>query len=88
MAEQPKQPVIVLLTSHWIGMLGVALVTLAGFAWLFVLPADIHGQISNPYIGLLAFIAIPIVFFAGLILNRIAAPATICWRWRRNPPQS
>ncbi|HEY6340297.1 MAG TPA: NapC/NirT family cytochrome c [Bryobacteraceae bacterium] len=68
MPEQPKQPAIILLTSHWIGMLGVALVTLAGFAWLFVLPADIHGQISNPYIGLLAFIAIPIVFFAGLIL--------------------
>jgi hypothetical protein len=68
MPELPKQPAIILLTSHWIGMLGVALVTLAGFAWLFVLPADIHGQISNPYIGLLAFIAIPIVFFAGLIL--------------------
>jgi NapC/NirT cytochrome c family, N-terminal region len=68
MPEQPKQPVVVLLTSHWVGMLGVALVTLAGFAWLFVLPADIRGQISSPYIGLLAFIAIPIVFFAGLIL--------------------
>ena len=68
MADQQKQPVIVLLTSHWITMAGVALVTLAGFSWLFVLPANIRGHVGNPYIGLLVFIAIPIVFFAGLAL--------------------
>jgi len=66
--DHPKQPVIVLLTSHWITMAGVALVTLAGFSWLFALPANIRGNVSNPYIGLLTFIAIPVVFFAGLIL--------------------
>jgi hypothetical protein len=68
MPDHPKQPVIVLLTSHWITMAGVALVTLAGFSWLFALPASIRGNVSNPYIGLLTFIAIPVVFFAGLIL--------------------
>jgi hypothetical protein len=68
MPDHPKQPVIVLLTSHWVTMAGVALVTLAGFSWLFALPANIRGNVSNPYIGLLTFIAIPIVFFAGLIL--------------------
>jgi len=69
-ALDPKpRPVLVLLTSHWISMLGAALVTLAGFSWLFVLPLNIRGgPVSNPYIGLLIFIAIPIVFFAGLIL--------------------
>src|SRR5580692_6066034 len=66
--DHPKQPVIVLLTSHWITMAGVALVTLAGFSWLFALPENIRGSVSNPYIGLLTFIAIPIVFFAGLAL--------------------
>ena len=50
-------------------MLGAALVTLAGFSWLFVLPLNIRGSgVNNPYIGLLVFIAIPIVFFAGLVL--------------------
>lgn len=49
-------------------MAGVALVTLAGFSWLFVLPANIRGHVENPYIGLLVFIAIPAVFFAGLVL--------------------
>jgi nitrate/TMAO reductase-like tetraheme cytochrome c subunit len=64
-----KRPILVLLTSNWISMLGAALVTLAGFSWLFVLPLNIRGGgVSNPYIGLLVFIAIPIVFFAGLIL--------------------
>jgi len=64
-----KRPILVLLTSSWISMLGAALVTLAGFSWLFVLPLNISGKgVSNPYIGLLIFIAIPIVFFGGLIL--------------------
>ncbi len=49
-------------------MLGAALVTLAGFSWLFVLPANIRGHVENPYIGLLMFIAIPMVFFSGLAL--------------------
>src|SRR5271169_2311119 len=63
-----KRPVLVLLTSHWLSMLGAALVTLAGFSWLFVLPLNVSGHVSNPYIGLLVFIAIPLVFFAGLAL--------------------
>jgi nitrate/TMAO reductase-like tetraheme cytochrome c subunit len=73
--EQPNnqrgdatRSVLVLLTSHWISMTGVALVTLAGFSWIFVLPTNLRGHAENPYIGLLIFVAIPIVFFAGLIL--------------------
>ena len=48
MAEPEKQPIIVLLTSHWISMAGVTLVTLAGFSWLFLLPQNIRGHVSNP----------------------------------------
>src|SRR5580704_9772188 len=63
------RPVLLLLTSHWLSMLGAALVTLAGFSWLFVLPLNIRGGgVDNPYIGLLVFITIPIVFFVGLVL--------------------
>jgi len=71
-SEEPqpeqKRPILILLTSHWVGMTGAALVTLAGFSWLFVLPAHIRGHVSNPYIGLLVFVAIPIVFVVGLAL--------------------
>jgi hypothetical protein len=63
-----KRAILVLLTASWISMLGAALVTLAGFSWLFVLPLNITGHVNNPYIGLLVFIAIPIVFFVGLAL--------------------
>ena len=63
-----SRSVFVVLTSHWLTMTGVALVTLAGFSWIFVLPASLGGRVENPYIGLLVFIAIPAVFFAGLVL--------------------
>lgn len=74
MEEHPNQhgaaarSVLVLLTTHWVSMAGVALVTLAGFSWIFVLPLSLRGRVENPYIGLLVFIAIPVIFFAGLIL--------------------
>jgi hypothetical protein len=68
MNNEQKRPILVLLTSHWLSMIGVSLVTLAGISWLLVLPANIRGDVQNPYIGLLVFIAIPAVFFIGLAL--------------------
>jgi nitrate/TMAO reductase-like tetraheme cytochrome c subunit len=68
MSDQQDRPFLVLLTSHWVSMLGVAFVTLAGCSWLFVLPAHLRGHVDNPYIGLLIFVAIPIAFFLGLAL--------------------
>ncbi len=68
MSDEQKRPILVLLTSHWVSMLGVTLVTLAGISWLVVLPTNIRGHAGNPYIGLLVFVAIPVVFFAGLAL--------------------
>ena len=59
-------------------MLGVALVTTAGFSWLFVLPLQLRGHASNPYIGILVFIVIPVIFIAGLLL--IAAGVFLAWR--------
>lgn len=63
MTEPTDRPLLILLTSHWVSMLGVTLVTLAGCAWLFALPAHARRSVNNPYIGLLLFIAIPIAFF-------------------------
>ena len=67
-SNAPHRPILILLTSHWISMLGAALVTFAGVFWLFVLPANIQGHVNNPYIGLLVFMIIPAIFFAGLVL--------------------
>jgi NapC/NirT cytochrome c family protein len=66
--EREDRPILVLLASHWISMLGAFLVTLAGISWLFALPLNFRGHVGNPYIGLLLFVALPIVFFVGLAL--------------------
>jgi nitrate/TMAO reductase-like tetraheme cytochrome c subunit len=66
--DPSKRPILILLTSHWVSMAGVALVTLAGVSWIFLLPLNLRGQVSNPYIGLLVFGAVPAVFFTGLAL--------------------
>jgi len=62
------RPLWFMLTRHWLSLVGVALVTTAGISWLFVLPMQIRGHVSNPYIGLIVFLILPILFFAGLAL--------------------
>ena len=70
-------------------MVGTALVTIAGVSWLLLLPLNLRGAASNPYIGLLAFVALPLAFFAGLALIPIGvalarrkgiAVSQISWR--------
>jgi hypothetical protein len=68
-----NRPLVDILTGHWVSMTGTALVTLAGFSWLFLLPMHIGGHAGNPYIGLLAFVALPLIFFTGLALIPIGA---------------
>ncbi len=68
MIAKPNQPVLVLLTGHWLSLIGSGLVTTAAISWLFVLPLSVRGHVSNPYIGIIAFVALPVVFFAGLAL--------------------
>ena len=68
-----NRPVLSFLTSHWLSVLGSALVTIAGCSWLFVLALHGGGNAANPYLGILIFFAIPAVFFAGLILIPIGS---------------
>jgi len=63
-----RRPVIVVLTSHWLALFGHGLILTALISWLFVLPLQIRGRADNPYIGIVAFMVIPAVFFAGLAL--------------------
>lgn len=68
MTPEAKRPFLTLLSSHWISMLGVALTTTAGFSWLFVLPSHMSGRSADPYVGILIFLIIPALLFAGLAL--------------------
>lgn len=56
----------VYLANNWISQIGVAVVTTATVFWLFLLPTTLQGEAGNPYMGILAFMGIPALFFAGL----------------------
>ena len=65
------RPVLTLLTSHWLTMAGALLATVAACTWLLTLPTQVRGHASNPYIGILTFVVLPIVFAIGLVLMPI-----------------
>jgi hypothetical protein len=69
--QDDNRPVLYLLTSHWLTIAGALLVAVAGCSWLFALPSHIRGEAANPYIGILLFLLLPIVFALGLILMPI-----------------
>jgi len=62
------RPAWFVLSRHWLSLCGAALVTTAVISWLFVLPLQIRGHVDNPYLGIVSFLILPILFFAGLAL--------------------
>ena len=68
MSVTSNRPAWFLLSRHWLSLAGVALVTTAAISWLFVLPLHIRGHVDNPYVGIVVFLILPIVFFTGLVL--------------------
>jgi hypothetical protein len=66
------------LSSNWVSLLGVILVTSATVFWLFLLPTTLKGGTESPYIGILVFMVLPAPFFAGLVLIPLGI-----WRQRR-----
>jgi nitrate/TMAO reductase-like tetraheme cytochrome c subunit len=58
-------PGLVLLTTHWLARLGLLLVITALSTWLFFLPAT-RSDHENPYTGMIVYLLLPAVFFAGL----------------------
>jgi hypothetical protein len=56
-----------MMSSHWSSMLGLFLVVTAVVSWLVILPIQGRGG-PNPYIGIIVFVLVPILFVAGLVL--------------------
>ncbi|MBI5280193.1 MAG: NapC/NirT family cytochrome c [Candidatus Solibacter usitatus] len=72
---------LVYLASNWISLIGVVLVTTAGILWILLIPSTMRGgHASGPYIGILQFMMLPAVFFAGLAL----IPLGMWWFKKRN----
>jgi hypothetical protein len=68
MSATSERPAWFLLTQHWLSLLGGALLATAVISWLFVLPQQIRGHVSNPYVGIIVFLVLPAIFFTGVIL--------------------
>lgn len=67
---------LVYLSTNPISMVGVFLVTTAAVAWFFTLPLQFGPGDASPYIALLTFIALPAIFFVGLVLIPIGIRRT------------
>jgi hypothetical protein len=59
---------VVYLSANLISRVGVVLVTTATVFWLFLLPTTFAGAGQHPYVGILAFLVLPGLFFAGLAI--------------------
>ena len=68
MSMTSEKPAWFVLTQHWLSLVGVALLASAIVSWLCVLPQQVRGHVDNPYVGILVFLVLPAVFFAGLAL--------------------
>ena len=68
MNATPKTPGWFLLTRHWLSLLGAALVLTAAVSSLFVAPQEIRGHADNPYVGVVLFLILPVIFLSGLVL--------------------
>src|SRR5262245_21404077 len=64
--EHSNRPFLMAVSSHWVSLTGLALALTALISRMFVLPVQLRGHVGNPYIGILIFIIIPAIFFAGL----------------------
>ena len=61
-----------------ISLIGVAVTTAMAVVFLLLLTLEFTGQLTNPYAGLLVFVAVPFVFVIGLLLIPIGI-----WRQHR-----
>ena len=61
-----------------ISLIGAGITTAMAIVFLVLLALELAGQLNNPYIGLLLFVAVPAVFVLGLLLIPIGV-----WRQRR-----
>ena len=53
---------------HPVTLVGVVITTVAAVAFLTLVAADLFGMFTNPYAGLVIFIAVPALFVLGLLL--------------------
>jgi len=64
---------------HPVTLAGAVIATVGAVAFLTLLAADLLGLFSNPYAGLVIFIAVPALFVFGMLLIPLGGRRA----WRR-----
>lgn len=59
---------LIRLSRNWISRAGVFIVTAATVFFLFLLPSLFSGAVTHPYLGILHFVVLPLIFVLGLLL--------------------
>ncbi len=59
--------------AHPVSAAGIALTTMSALLFLLLWMLDAAGWIQNPYVGLVAFVALPLLFVIGLLLIPLGA---------------
>lgn len=54
------------LASNWTSLIGVVLVNTGFILWLMLLPSWWRDEMTHPYLGILANLVLPVLFFGGL----------------------
>jgi nitrate/TMAO reductase-like tetraheme cytochrome c subunit len=68
-------------TRHPLSFIGVNLTTLTGVLLAILLALALVGAPTNPYLGAVTFLVLPLLFVLGLVLIPIGS-----WRYRRRAP--
>jgi nitrate/TMAO reductase-like tetraheme cytochrome c subunit len=68
MSDQRNRPGFVVLTSHWLTRLGMAIGITTVIAWLFFVPSELHGGLENPYKGAILYLILPAVLVFAIVL--------------------
>jgi hypothetical protein len=61
------KPFLLLITSHWLSLLGMIFILTGAISWLFAFSMHLRSGKDNPYIGIVILV-IALIFFLGLIL--------------------
>jgi hypothetical protein len=66
-------------TRNPLSLIGMAIATAMAMLFLGLMLLETFGYLTNPYIGIVVFVAVPVIFIAGLLLIPIGG----WWSYRR-----
>ena len=77
------RPIVAAALRNHVSAIGIALTTASALIFLSLIGLDLLGFIQNPYMGIVVFVVLPVLFVVGLLLIPIGL-----WRERSAKPEA